>query len=139
MAQGLKLVVDSSVWIDYYRATGKPHEQLLDSALENTLVMVPNLVLLEVLRGIPSEKQVERVARDFSNFECFDIIGRDIHFAAARNFRHLRSLGKTVRSSVDLLIGTWCIENDIALLHNDRDYDVMAEFLGLPIWRGELG
>ena len=131
----MRLAVDSSVWIDYYRGAGQPHEHLLETAFDARLIVVPNFVLLEVLRGVPSEKVARSIERDFAAFECFDIVGRQIHIAAAANYRKLRSAGKTIRSSVDLLIGTWCIENNVPLLHNDRDFDVIEKELGLGVLR----
>ena len=137
MAQEIGILVDSSVWIDYYRRSGTPQEALLDHAMDRHPILVPNIVLLEVLRGISNERTARLVEEEFQNYVCFDIDGTNIHVSAAKNYRVLRGLGITVRNSIDILIGTWCIEAGVPLLHDDRDFDGMEKHLGLVVWRGE--
>jgi predicted nucleic acid-binding protein len=137
MAEGLSLVVDTSVWIDYYRGRGLQHESWLDLAMEQRPILVPNLVALEILRGTTDHAMARGIERDLRGYDCFDLAGFELATVAAENYRRLRGRGITIRSSIDLLIGTWCIEHGVALLHNDRDFDAMEQFLGLLVWRGE--
>lgn len=88
-------------------------------------------MLCEVLQGLDSERAALEVEALLRQFEIVPMAGDAIAVAAARNFRSLRRRGITVRKTIDLLIGTWCIENGIPLLHNDSDFHPMARFLGL--------
>jgi predicted nucleic acid-binding protein len=137
LAAGLDIVVDSSVWIDYYRNPKLQHAIWLDMAMDSHRILLPNIVILEIARGMPDERTAKGVEKDFAVFARFDITGTAIHLAAAQNYRLLREKGYTVRGSIDLLIGTWCIESQLPLLHNDRDFDAMEQHLGLKVWRGQ--
>jgi predicted nucleic acid-binding protein len=134
MAQGLTLVADSSVWISFYRNENSAAKLSLAEALRTQTVLVPDVVLVEVLRGINSEKEAVAIAVEFENFQVVETVGKKSALKAAKNYRFLRSKGKTVRGTVDLLIATWCIENDIPLLHADRDFAGFEEHLGLKRW-----
>lgn len=134
MAQGLILVADSSAWIAAYRPEmTSTKEQMLD-AIQNHVILVPDLVLVEVLRGIGIEKKAKEVAKEFDNFQTVQVGGKLMAVHAASNFRALRGKGITIRGTVDLLIATWCIENDVPLLHADRDFNGFEEHLGLKRW-----
>lgn len=135
----MRIVADTSVWIDYYRRPPTRHALKLDAALELHSVIVPDLVLVEVMRGIASEPLATEIEQEFRHFETAQIGGRKIALIAAQNYRFLRSKGITIRGSIDLLIGTWCIENHVPLLHNDRDFEMMEQHLGLvPVVAGDL-
>jgi predicted nucleic acid-binding protein len=127
----MRIVADTSVWIDYYRKPPTRHALKLNAALELHNVIVPDLVLVEVMRGIASEPLASEIEQEFLHFEMVQIGGREIALLAAQNYRILRGKGITVRGSIDLLIGTWCIENGVPVLHNDRDFDAMEQHLGL--------
>jgi predicted nucleic acid-binding protein len=127
----MRIVADTSVWIDFYRNPGAKHAVKLDAAMDLQDVLVPDLVLVEVLRGIASEPLASAIEREFEHFEIVQIGGREMAVLAAQNYRLLRAKGITIRGSIDLLIGTWCIENRVPLLHNDRDFDAMEQHLGL--------
>ena len=88
-------------------------------------------MLCEVLQGLADERAARDVETMLRNFAVVSMAGDEIAVLAARNYRFLRSRGVTVRRTIDLLIGTWCIENHTALLHNDRDFRPMVEYLGL--------
>jgi predicted nucleic acid-binding protein len=94
-------------------------------------VIVGDLMLCEVLQGLDSERAAQEVEALLRRFEIVPMAGDAIAVAAARNFRSLRKRGITVRKTIDLLIGTWCIENRRPLLHNDSDFRPMARHLGL--------
>ena len=88
-------------------------------------------MLCEVLQGLDNERTARQVESLLRRFEIVPMAGDAIAVAAARNFRSLRKRGITVRKTIDLLIGTWCIENRRPLLHNDGDFRPMARHLGL--------
>ncbi len=127
----MTLVADSSAWIAFYRKDDSLVKVQLAEALRTEILLVPDVVLLEVLRGIDSEKEALAIGMEFNNFQIVEAVGAENALKAAKNYRFLRSKGKTVRSSVDLLIATWCIENDIPLLHADRDFSGFEQHLGL--------
>ena len=125
------IVVDSSVWIDYFRGTSTPQVERLDSLLGNELVAIGDLMLTEVLQGFTSDRDFTRAQRLMTALEVIDIGGQDTAIKAARNFRALRVQGITVRKSIDTLIATRCIEGRHPLLYSDRDFDPFVEHLGL--------
>ena len=88
-------------------------------------------MLCEILQGLNSERSAAEVESLLRRFEIVPMVGKAIVVAAARNYRYLRQRGITIRKTIDLLIGTWCIENRRPLLHNDRDFRPMARHLGL--------
>lgn len=125
------IVVDSSVWIDFLNGREAPHVTRLQAILGVEEIIVGDLMLCEVLQGLKDERAARNVEALLRRFDVVAMGGADIAVAAARNFRALRRKGITVRTTIDLLIGTWCIENRTALLHNDNDFRPMARHLGL--------
>ena len=125
------IVVDSSVWIDFLNGRAAPHVRRLQSMLGSDEIIVGDLMLCEVLQGLDSERAARQVESLLRCFEIAPMAGDAVAVAAARNFRSLRRRGITMRKTIDLLIGTWCIENRRPLLHNDADFHPMARHLGL--------
>jgi predicted nucleic acid-binding protein len=125
------IVVDSSVWIDFLRGRNVPHVARLRLILGADEIIVGDLMLCEVLQGLDNEQAAGEVEALLRRFEIVPMAGEAIAVVAARNFRSLRRRGITVRKTIDLLIGTWCIENQRPLLHNDGDFRQMARHLGL--------
>ena len=125
------IVVDSSVWIDFLNGRDVPHVQCLRAVLGTDEIVVGDLMLCEVLQGLGGERAAREVEALLRRFEIVSMAGDAIAVVAARNFRSLRRRGITVRKTIDLLIGTWCIENRRPLLHNDSDFHPMAQHLGL--------
>jgi predicted nucleic acid-binding protein len=125
------IVVDSSVWIDFLNGRNAPHVRRLRALLGTDEVIVGDLMLCEVLQGLDGERTAREVEALLRRFEIAPMAGDAIAVAAARNFRSLRRRGITVHKTIDLLIGTWCIENRRPLLHNDSDFHPMARYLGL--------
>ena len=125
------IVVDSSVWIDFLNGRKAPHVERLRAILGTDEVIVGDLMLCEVLQGLNNERAAREVEALLRRFEIAPMAGDVIAVAAARNFRSLRKRGITVRKTIDLLIGTWCIENRKPLLHNDSDFHPMARHLVL--------
>jgi predicted nucleic acid-binding protein len=125
------IVVDSSVWIDFLNGRDVPHVRRLRAIFGVEELIVGDLVLCEVLQGLDSERDARMVEALLRRFEIVPMAGEVIAVTAARNFRFLRGQGITIRKTIDLLVGTWCIENRRPLLHNDNDFRPMAQHLGL--------
>ena len=131
-------LVDSSVWIDYFRGTITPQTDQLDSLLGSELLATCDIILTEVLQGFERPNDFDTALNMMARFEVIDIGGADIAVKAARNFRSLRQLGITVRKTIDTLIATRCIESGYALLYSDRDFEPFVQHLGLrPAMLGE--
>jgi predicted nucleic acid-binding protein len=131
------LVVDSSVWIDFFNAADDPAALMLDQLLDHGEVrlVVPDLVLFEVLRGFRHERDYRQARLLMETLSIEEAGGAELALAAAQHYRSLRAQGITVRSPVDVLVATFCIERDYALLHRDRDFDAFEELRGLRGWR----
>ena len=125
------IVVDSSVWIDFLKGMDAPHVRRLDALLDTGEIFLGDLMLCEVLQGLENERAAQEVEQLLRPFPVVSMGGEAIAVAAARNFRFLRRRGVTVRKTIDMLIGTWCIENHAPLLHNDSDFRPMVRYLGL--------
>ena len=127
------ILVDSSVWIDYFRGDATPQAELLDALLGNEPLVVGDLILAEVLQGFQSERDFNQAKQLLMSFELVEIVGRDVAIQAARNFRTLREHGVTVRKTIDTLIATRCISSGLILLHSDRDFEPFVTHLGLRV------
>lgn len=135
------LVVDSSVWIDFFNgvpptparpAGGTLRRLLADGEVE---LLLPDLVAYEVLRGFRDERDFRQAQRLLAGVRAVDTGGAALAHAAAQHYRSLRAAGITVRSAVDVLIATYCIEHDVSLLHDDRDFEPFEQHRGLKAWR----
>jgi predicted nucleic acid-binding protein len=129
------LLVDTSVWIDYFQAPNSAHAQKFDDVLGKVEVVLGDLIAVEVLRGLREGPQLRLVEATLKAFRVIPLCGRDIAPKAAANYRALRKRGLTIRGTVDVIIATWCIENRVPLLHNDRDFATMERALGLSAWQ----
>jgi len=129
------IVVDTSVWIDYFNQRATAETGLLEESIGREELLIGDLILVEVLQGLRTEPEFQRVSGALATLKFQDMAGRDIAVASARNYRFLRSKGITVRKTIDVMIGTFCLLNDHVLLHSDRDFDPMGEYLGLKILR----
>jgi predicted nucleic acid-binding protein len=127
------ILVDSSVWIDYFRGDATPQAEMLDALLGNEPLAVGDLILAEVLQGFQSERDFNQAKQLLLSFETVEIAGRDVAIQAARNFRTLREHGVTVRKTIDTLIATRCINSGLILLHSDKDFDPFVTHLGLRV------
>ena len=125
------ILVDSSVWIDFFRGVTTPQVEALDSLLGVEPLAVGDLILAEVLQGFRRETDFNQARKLLLTLEQVDIGGQETAIQAARNFRTLRERGVTIRKTIDTLIATKCIESDMALLFSDRDFDPFVEHLGL--------
>lgn len=125
------ILVDSSVWIDFFRGTVTPQADRLDGLLRTEPLAIGDIILTEVLQGFDRPRDFATALRVMGALDIIDIGGRDIAVQAARNFQALRMKGVTVRKTVDTLIATRCIESGHVLLYSDRDFDPFVAHLGL--------
>jgi predicted nucleic acid-binding protein len=125
------ILVDSSVWIDYFKGIANPQTDKLDSLLGSELLATGDLMLIEVLQGFRSDKDFEEARRLLTSLEVVVLGGRDISVQAARWYRELRGMGITVRKTIDTIIATRCIVDDHSLLFTDRDFEPFVQHLGL--------
>ena len=125
------ILVDSSVWIDYFRGAPTRQADKLERLLGDELLAVGDLIVTEVLQGFASERAFRDALALLENFDWVPIGGGDVAVAAAINHRRLRALGITPRKTIDTAIATRCIVSGHALLHDDRDFDAFEQHLGL--------
>lgn len=125
------MLVDSSVWVDYFRGKATPQTDRLDTVLGVEPIATGDLILAEVLQGFAVEKDFNQAKKLLTSAVVVDIAGADVAIAAARNFLALRAAGVTVRKTIDTLIATRCIVDNMSLLYSDRDFDPFVKHLGL--------
>jgi len=125
------ILVDSSVWINYFNGIPTWQTDLLDSSLSNIPVIIGDLILAEVLQGFKSNKDYE-IAKDLLSALPFrQIGGYNVAIQSAQNYRILRKSGVTVRKTINVIIGTFCIIEGLSLLHDDHDFDPMVSHFSL--------
>jgi predicted nucleic acid-binding protein len=129
------VIVDTTVWVDYLKGAGTPGVEWLHREASRQRLGLLDLMACEILQGLSTDEAAARVLRQLRRFEIFQTGGIDLALAAAHNYRHLRSRGRTVRKTIDCLIATFCIKQNHALLHNDRDFDAFEELLNLQVVR----
>ncbi|OGV06632.1 MAG: twitching motility protein PilT [Stygiobacter sp. RIFOXYC12_FULL_38_8] len=127
------ILVDSSVFIDYFNGINNWHTDELNALLGNELVITGDYILAEVLQGFRNDKDYKIAKEVMQSFPCFSICSEELAIKSAENFRYLRTKGITIGKTVDLIIGTFCIENDLELLHRDKDFELMGQYLNLKI------
>ena len=127
------IIVDSSVWIDYFNGKKTRQTDWLDSALGSTPVIMGDLILAEVLQGFQNNKEFKTAKELLLGMPFMPMVGRVVALESAANYRSLRRRGVTPRKTIDVIIGTFCIHHRLPLVHDDRDFDPMVEFLGLTM------
>jgi predicted nucleic acid-binding protein len=127
------ILVDSSVWIAHLRGHRTSSTAKLEAEARRQPLLIGDLILLEVLQGARNEEHAARIERALRRYSVVRLLGADLAVRAARNYRTLRGLGITIRKTADIIIGTFCIENRHALLHDDRDFAPMERHLGLMV------
>ena len=125
------ILVDSSVWIDYFRGIATPQTERLDSLLGSEPLAIGDLILIEVLQGFTSDRDFNQAKKLLTSLVMVELGDRGIAIQAAKNYRKLRALGITTRKTIDTVIATRCIEGGYTLLHSDRDFDPFVTHLGL--------
>jgi predicted nucleic acid-binding protein len=127
------LVVDSTVWVDYFNGIGNPQTDYLERIADQVPILIGDLILAEVLQGFRDDADFEKARRAFGKYLQVEIVSPALALQSARNYRLLRRKGITVRKTIDSLIATYCIENEHELLHNDTDFDGYEKHLGLQV------
>jgi predicted nucleic acid-binding protein len=127
------VIVDTTVWIDYFRAISNPETEWLDDELGRRRLGLTDVILCEVLQGVRDEHTAADVERQLLKLQVFQSGGVELAMDAARNYRLLRNRGRTVRKTIDCLIATFCIREQHALLHRDRDFDPFEQLLELAV------
>ena len=130
------ILVDTSVWIDYFNGVENKQTENLDRILSEQSVLLGDIILTEILQGFDSDKEFRLAKQALEPLDCVHLGGKSLAIKAASNFRFLRSKGVTIRKTVDMLIGSWCIEHEVDLLHNDKDFNQIATQLPLQIYTG---
>ena len=129
------IFADSSVWIDHFRGTITPQVADLRRRLVSEVTPVGDLVVMEALRGIRDEFQSRRIRREMMGLVMYPMATTPIVLKSADYYRALRARGITIRSAIDCLIATFCIEGGHELLHSDRDFDPFERHFGLRVLR----
>jgi predicted nucleic acid-binding protein len=127
------ILVDSSVWIEYFNGTITAQTEKLDQLLGHEPLAIGDLILTEVLQGFNDERDFNEARKLLTSLTVVELGGQEIAIQAARNFRALRNRGVTVRKAIDTVIATRCIESGYDLLHNDRDFEPFVRHLGLRV------
>lgn len=127
------ILVDSSVWVDYFNGVPTSETALLDDLLGRQFLATGDVIMAEVLQGFRSDKDHAIALELLSSLVFFEIVGRSVALRSAENHRALRKRGVTVRKTIDTLIATFCITEGLELLHSDRDFDPFVEHLGLRV------
>ncbi len=126
------ILVDTSVWIDYFNGKRNNQTDKLDEFLSTEQVIMGDIILAEILQGFRKDTDFNKAKQALDYLQCYSITNKQLAIKSAENFRALRKKGVTVRKTTDMLIGTFCIENNIPLLHNDKDF-IPLEDLGLQV------
>ncbi|NOX47675.1 MAG: PIN domain nuclease [Chlorobi bacterium] len=124
------ILIGTSVWIDYFNGRANKHTDKLDDLLSMELVIMGDIILADTLQGFRSNKDFKKAKELLGNLKCYVITNKTLAIQSAKNFRQMRKNGIAIRKTIDVLIGTFYIENDIQLLHIDRDFKPL-EKLGL--------
>lgn len=131
----MNLFIDSSVWIDYFNGNKTAETDFLDESLGREQIFVGDLVLVEILQGFHSDADFEAAYKALTRFPVLEMVNHSLAVQSASNYRALRNEGITVRNTIDCLIVTFCIENELTLLHKDRDFIPFAQHLQLRVWQ----
>lgn len=126
------ILVDTSVWIDYFNGQKSRETEKLDELLSVEEIITGDIILAEILQGFRKDADFYKAKEYLCSLVCLSISNKNIAIKSAQNFRYLRKKGITIRKTTDMLIGTFCIENNIPLLHNDKDFLPLTE-LGLQL------
>ena len=127
------ILVDTSVWIAHLRGLQTQATAKLEAAAAQEPLLIGDLILVEVLQGARDEAHAARIERGLRQYVIVPLLGADLAPRVARNYRTLRDLGVTIRKTADLIIGTFCIQHHHRLLHDDRDFSLMEQHLGLTV------
>ena len=129
------VIIDTSAWIEYFRDGVPAVVERVDLCLEHDLAVIGDLVYCEVMQGVRRPRHRREIRRLLLSLPQYEMVGFKTAEQVALNYSLLRSRGVTVRKTIDVIIGTFCVDNDLPLIHYDRDFDMMAEHIGLSMWK----
>lgn len=129
------IVVDTSIWVNYFNGVSNSHTDLLDRLLFHERILIGDIILTEVLQGFRDDTTFRSARELLDALEFSPMLGKTNALLAAQNFRILRKVGVTVRKTIDVMIATFCVVNRHYLLHSDRDFDPMEKHLELRVLR----
>ena len=127
------ILVDTSVWVDHLNDSPTVEVRVFRQLVGRQELIVGDLILCEVLQGLRSDREAALVEQAMRRFNVVSLTNPDLAVRAAANYRFLRGKGVTIRKTIDVLIGTYCIEQGHTLLHADRDFEPMHLYLGLSV------
>ena len=127
------ILVDSSVWVDYFNGVETLATKKLDSLLGLQPICTGDLILAEVLQGFRQDQHYKAAKTLLCSLPMYSMLGVDLSLKSAENYRALRKQGITIRKTIDTMIATFCIENDFLLLHSDKDFQPFQQLLGLQV------
>ena len=125
------IIVDTSVWVDYFNGKLSKETDSLDTLLGNQEILLGDLILTEILQGFQEDRLFREAQNMLESFPVVPMLGLPLAIKSATNYRTLRKRGVTFRKTIDVMIGTYCIEKHIPLLYADGDFDPMVRHLGL--------
>jgi predicted nucleic acid-binding protein len=125
------IIVDSSVWIDYFNGRSTPQTDKLDELLGVELLGIGDIILTEVLQGFRTDQDYRSAKKVLTSLTIFNMLGLEIAIKSANNFRTLRKQGITIRKTNDVIIATFCLENDYSLLFSDKDFIPFVKHFGM--------
>ena len=127
------ILVDSSVWIDYFNGRKTWQTDLLEKLLSDVPIIIGDLILAEILQSFRSDNDYKTAKSFLSDLPFREMGGYQVAVQSAQNYRTLRKKGVTVRKTIDVIIGTYCILEGLPLLHDDRDFEPMESHISLKI------
>jgi predicted nucleic acid-binding protein len=127
------ILVDSTVWIDFFNGRITPQTDYLGDNITNQPILVGDIILGEVLQGFQNDTHFEKALLALGKFQQVSLITPELAVQSARNYRVLRSMGITVRKTIDCFIATYCLVNRHDLLHSDKDFDAFEQYMGLQV------
>ena len=125
------ILVDTSVWIDYFNGKEDIHTEILDSSIVDGTVAIGDIIFLEILQGFRNNKDYQKVRSRLATLDQYELFGNDMVYRCADNYRTLRKKGITIRATTEVIIATYCIEHKLPLLFIDRDFNPFVNYLGL--------
>ncbi|GHB40817.1 type II toxin-antitoxin system VapC family toxin [Mongoliitalea lutea] len=127
------ILVDSSVWIDFFNGKDLFHVNKLYDLLGKEIIISGDLIWVEVLQGFKNDSHFQLAKKALESLPYYNLCSKDVALFSAENYRILRKKGVTIRKTIDVIIGSFCIINDIRLLHADRDFEYLTNYLGLKV------
>ena len=125
------IMVDSSVWIDYFNGKESNEVTYLDDILGKKFIVIGDIILTEVLQGFRKDKDYQKAKLLLTSLPVYQLSNKELALKSVSNYRQLRKQGITIRKTIDTIIATFCIENKIQLLFSDRDFKPFNDSMGL--------